>query len=149
MAHFASESLPASFGCGASLTKANIAMQLVTGTGTEGTQKLTYVVPVAGMYQVSGFFSTTVASNAATSHTGAIFFTYNDGTAVGAAALQLTGVTQTATQDMMSTAGTIRAAAMSTIYAAAGSSIVVYMNEVVTGAQTAGKYNVAFRICGI
>jgi hypothetical protein len=147
MSHFASTNWNNPSGVVAYMSTLATAMQTATGsTSTEGTNKLSYTTVRAGMYRVSSYVRVSTASNAATSHTGVVQVAYNNGTAITAANIQLNGVTATATTNLKSTAGTTVLAQSSVIYAASATSIAITVSETVSGAVTAGAYDLTFVI---
>lgn len=152
MPHFASGLFPATFGVVASLSTAAAALTrpASTATGsTEGTNQLTYVVPVTGWYRVSSSDRLVVASDAGTSHTLATFVTYNNGSAQAIATLAMTGVTPGVIDAKGAVVGfTLQQEAM--IYAVAATTILVQSREVVVGTTaTVGSADLRWVISGV
>lgn len=86
MAHFASVDWPNPYGRVAYLEQNTVSMLAATAsTSTEGTDKLTFTVPRAGLYRLSTSIRIRTASTAGTSHAVACQVAYTRGAAVAAA----------------------------------------------------------------
>jgi hypothetical protein len=136
MAHYASANWNPYSGKVATLLATTAAMRETTGSSsTEATDKLTYTVPVAGLYRCTAYIKVTEVSDAATSHVLKPQVAWNDGSSQSAADMVEPGVT----------AGTVNGATLNeakcytaTVYAAAASSITITILNTVTGSKTAG-----------
>lgn len=149
MTHFASGDWNNPSGLVASLVKAANAVKTATGsTSTEGTNQLTYTTKRAGLYAVYAFIRVSTASDAATSHTGVVNVAFNSGSAISATGLKNlggTGVT-IGTVNLKGTAGTTHLAQSGVIKCANATDIVLTVSETVSGAVTAGAYDIDFAI---
>lgn len=132
MAHFASSTLPASFGAGAqlhSLLNSSIygtatATAASTSTGvTEGTNLLTYTVAATGLYKCISYLRVAVTSTAAGAHTLNTFIAHNNGSAVTTVAMVGTA---------LSWVGAVGTYLMQeqTVYAVAGTTIAMNIIEI-------------------
>lgn len=121
MPAFGNADWPKNYGECAGINKNSITH--ATGTGaTEGTNQLTYVVELDGLYRVSSALRVRTAGTGA-GQVASAQVAYNNGTAVSAATVALSGVTP-GTLDATAAAGT--ALGQSGVYkAVAGTNIVV------------------------
>lgn len=124
MAHFGSVDWPTPYGRVAALEKTSVT--IATGaSSTEGTDQLTYTVARTGPYRVSALLRVRTAGTGASQATVARV-THNNGTAISAASIGMSGVTP-GTLDATAAAGTAFNSAQ-VIHAVAGTNIVIGLN---------------------
>ena len=154
MSHFAGATIPAVFGLGAQANATGMTrLYILTGTAastsngsTEGTNLITYLVGVSGVYRLSAFMRVATTSNSNGAHTAAAWVTHSNPTDIVAATVQA------ATLDLTAAVGTTVLVQERLIYATAGTTITMYVSEIRASATTVpsvGSYDVHMAITGV